>query len=774
MNWTSLILGKAAYVLKDYITGTICFKKNLSSLEALVVRDGHEHVLLTRDVVPGGESVAADARIIYVTSGLERVEALLTGESMPVQKRVAVLDDPELPSGDRTNMVYSSTIVPKGRGRAIVTAIIMGTDIGKVAAQLNEKSNQGHRTKLLKSLNRLYSSFLVLAAAFALIILATVKFQNIGYGIGMYSLTAALYVLPAGLTTIIAVMLVMGGKEMTQQKALVRRLKCLETLINHLTASSSGGPECYDKVDKTAAVSECMRDLIRCAALCNGSSIRQNTAVSHKEDLSNICEQDIPEDAVRCVATGAPTEVALQTVLFSKGAAESILPLCDNVQDPDSVMERVNQLASRGLRVIMLAKRTIDHTTVFAAPDDDIGHSDYIVENDEKRRKHYKREDVECHWEYLGIVGIYDPPRAESRDSVAAVAAAHRASTVVHMLTGDHHITTTAIVKETNTLTDKLLKTENMEQLVKTGPQFDAMTEEQVDALPSLPLVVARCSPETKVKMIQASQRRRLVSAMTGDGVNDSPSLRIADVGVAMGKTQASDVVLTDDNFATIIRAIAEGRRIYQIIQLFLKYYYIVLFGIGLLPLISLAVHDPSGRSVAPFSTLQMVYYFFDTFVYSAVFVLFFMVIYILLLGGFTVDRADCYLNYQPDLCNPHYRARATLFVFHSFVSVVVMTHCRSYREPEWNWKGIKATFTSRTVLGSLLVYTICSATFINESVIAINRFRFTRITWEWGLAFGFVVVYIFIGELYKCTQRKWIGRWLTRVHSPDALLLSS
>ena len=575
-------------------------------------------------------------------------------------------------------MIYSSTITSKGRGKAVVTATGMNTEIGKVAIKLEDGG--GDTTRLQKTLNKMYLSLTAVAVVLAIIVMASVKFQ-MNYDIGMYTMTAALSVLPAGLTTIMTLTLVLGGKEMSEQKALVRKLKVLETLGSvtnifsdktgtltmakmvvvrfwtpkegffHVTSNGlSPEGEIYPisnpmVSDETAtatspvnkaSISEDIQQLIRCSALCNVSSIHR--AEEQAEDATD--EKKEKEDSDDWVASGAPTEVALQVFahkfgmgkpelaglgweqlaeyqfdssikrmstlncdrknnklyLFTKGAAERVLPLCNNIgQDEKDIMIKVEQLAAKGLRVIALAVRHVDDSTAFV--------------NGEPQ----KRDEIEMDLTFLGLTGIYDPPRAESRD---AVAAAHRAGIMVHMLTGDHPITAKAIAMEINILNERLLKSDQINQLVMTGPQFDAMSDEQVDALPRLPVIVARCSPETKVKMIEAAQRRNLISAMTGDGVNDSPSLRKADVGIAMGKNgsdvakQASDIILTDDNFATIIRAIAEGRRIYQNMQRFLMYYYIILLALAIVVMICLAIRDPAGNTAAPLSTVQMLFLF--------------------------------------------------------------------------------------------------------------------------------------------------------------------
>ncbi|KAI9301218.1 E1-E2 ATPase-domain-containing protein, partial [Cunninghamella echinulata] len=257
MNWIFLGLGIAAYVLTDYVTGsllvilaifnlflsfsqeyaaeqTLAALKNLSAPTAEVVRDGKEQTIPTRNIVPGdvllmkeGDSIPADARLFFI-SNLEVDEALLTGESVPVSKQLIVLEKEDEPLGDRINMGYSSTVVSKGRGRGIVTGTSMNTEIGKVALKIDE-AGEGDMTRLQKSLNKMYVVLMMASVLCVVIVLASVKFQP-NFDTGMYAMTAALSVLPAGLTTVMTITLVMGGKEMTVQKAVVRKLKCLETL----------------------------------------------------------------------------------------------------------------------------------------------------------------------------------------------------------------------------------------------------------------------------------------------------------------------------------------------------------------------------------------------------------------------------------------------------------------------------------------------------------------------------------------------------------------
>ncbi|KAI9011916.1 hypothetical protein CLU79DRAFT_798866 [Phycomyces nitens] len=891
MNWIFMGLGVAFYVLKDYITGsllivlaivnlyltfsqeyaaeqTLAALRNLSSPQADVIRDGREQTIPSRDIVPGdillikeGDSVGADARLVNI-SNLEVDEALLTGESMPVQKELILLSSLDEPLGDRINMVYSSTVVSKGRGRAIVTATGMSTEIGRIATKLNE-SKDDDKTHLQKSMDKMYIALLIVSVLCVIIVFASARFK-INYEVGMYAMTSAMSVVPAGLTTVMAVTLVMGGREMTAQKAVVRKLKVLETLgsVTNIFSDKTGTltlakmvvirfwtpkegyfyvtpnglspegdvysthgidtPEDEEKIDHSqlivkSKISPDIKSLVRCSALCNMSSIYR-----HLDDVSETEDQ--------WISNGAPTDVALQVfahkfnmgkpmleedgwklvsefnfdstikrmstiyrdpqtgelVVFTKGATERILPLCTYLSEPEKnqILQTVDILAAKGLRVITLAYRKLSSA--------------------KSTNGSYTREDVESELNFLGLTGIYDPPRPESRQ---AVLEAHQAGIKVHMLTGDHEITATAIAKEINILNEKTMSSEKIHRLVMTGTQFDAMTTEQIDALEELPLVVARCSPETKVKMIEASARRHNISAMTGDGVNDSPSLRIADVGISMGKNgsdvakQASDIILTDDNFATIIRAISEGRRIYQNMQRFLLYYWITLSSLAILILICLALHDPEGNNVSPMSTISIIFLFvaitppastlsiqsasktimlepprppkenlfnreiiMDTLVYgsssSVCFALsFFVPLYAL---GNGVEGVDCDTNYTEGPCESLYRARGSILVVTTFFSLLIMVHCRSYREPEWDWCGLKKTFKSKVFTFTLIFDIVCLLIFLYTPVVAVEGFRIRRITWEWGLDIGIVLGHIVFGEIYKMLKRRFLKPMVT------------
>ncbi|KAG2171934.1 hypothetical protein INT43_001410 [Umbelopsis isabellina] len=893
MNWIFLALGAVSYVLQDYITGSILIAlsfanlylsfsqeyaaektlaalRNLSSPSAMVIREGKECTVDSKDLVPGdilalkeGDSVAADIRLIYV-SNFEVDEALLTGESLPVKKTVGEAEEVDQPLGDRTGMGYSSTIITKGRARGIVVATGMNTEIGKIAKSI-EQSDQGDRTRLQKTLNKMYIVLLATAVLCVIIVLAANKFV-VDHDLGMYAITAALSVLPAGLTTVLTLSLVLGGQEMTRHRAIVRKLKCLETLgsITHIFSDKTGtltqakmavvrfwlpstgyyfvsakglAPtgDVYattdyledrpveskhaSKIDKDN-ISEELRELLHCSALCNMSSIYQDIEMDK-------------EDPDSWIASGAPTEVALQVLahkfhlgnptllangwkliyeyqfdstikrmstlyqkpnsnhftLYTKGAAERVITLCGMDQDKQNqILEHVNALATKGLRVMALAYKNVDKLDEAELDD--------------------SRDIMESNLTFIGLTGIYDPPREESRK---AVHEAHEAGISVHMLTGDHEATAVAIAKELRILNVAEMSAQQIDSLVTTGPKFDALADDEVDKLPALPLVVARCSPETKVKMIQASHRRRDIAAMTGDGVNDSPSLRIADVGISMGKNgsdvakQASDIILTDDNFATIIRAISEGRRIYQNMQRFLLYYWIALAACAIVILVNLFVRDTSGNPVAPFSTIQMIWFYviisppaaalsvqkasptvmkepprpptesvfnreiiLDTLVYAVVWAgILLGAFYIVLFGaGNGVNAVNCDANYT-DGCYSFYRARSVMIICFTYTSLVTAIHCRSYRRPEWSLRGLKETWKSTTMMGTLVFDTVGLLVFVYVPKVNVQGFRQLDISWEWGICFAVILLWIAFGEFFKLLKRQFLKPLSTSTTPP-------
>ena len=770
-------------------------------------------------------------------------------------------------------MVYSSTTVASGRGRAVVVAIGMNSEIGHLADAL-ESSEDKQMTKIQRALYKMYGALIFIAGAGAILILGINKF-DVTYAVAMHAVTAVLSVLPAGLTTVLMVTLVMGGKEMAQRNAIVRKLKCLETLgsVTHIFSDKTGTLT-QAKMSVVAGwtpVSGHIRvvppsttdeeSLGSIAFVGSSSAAEQGKPLSPEEalpedvELVSICaslcnvapdpslhraasKMTLPGSSADLLApaVGSPTEIALQAFTeivglsrrsligsemgnkevdtrcwfpvveypfssslkrmsvvaerrgassseywaFTKGAPEVVLSLCtpDAARD-ERVRSMVTELSSQALRVILFARRAVNA--------DEAAKLANGTTSD--------RAGVETGLELLGLLALHDPPRPESLPSVLK---ARTAGISVHMLTGDHSSTAVSIAHQVGIISrdPRSLSPDELDALVTTGPEFDAKSDDEIDALAALPLVVARCSPETKVKMVRAAQRRRYIVAMTGDGVNDSPSLKIADVGIAMGMSgsdiarDVSDIVLADDNFATIIAAVAEGRRIYQNVQRFLLYYWVPLFGVAIVVVSALWVRDPSGLAIMPFTPIMLLFLYigltppagtlstrpasktvmlepprppreglFNREIIADI-VFYSLLLAVTVLGAFAVvlygvgdgiTADDCDTAYQADGCSALFRARALSLCVLLNVSFIVSVHCRSYRDREWTTRvGLGQTMKDKVFLPSLAVLWVLLIVFMYVPAIAIGGFGMQGITWEWGLLVGITVFWIFAGDAWK------------------------
>ncbi|OBZ88125.1 Calcium-transporting ATPase 3 [Choanephora cucurbitarum] len=565
--------------------------RQMASPTAQVIRDGHEKTISTKDLVPGdlvilnnGDVVGADCRVID-SFNMEVDEALLTGESLPVSKVNDILEHSDVPLGDRINMLYSSTTLVKGRGQGIVVATGMQTEIGKIAKRLLD-SDSNTRTPLQKSLDRMALVLLAVAIVALIIVFAVAKFQ-IDDQVVLYAISTAIAVIPEGLIAVVTLTQAFGVNAMARANALVRRLVALENLgaVTNICSDKTGTltqskmvltrfwrPEAgfykvsglgFDIVGDVHLESEQegtakgaqvtqdnmnfgLRQMVEAAALCNMSQVRQDKETNEWYGIGDPTEVALQVFAHK-LQSGKPSlieegwklkmefpfdssikrmSVVCQSsngsqIALLKGATERVLNCCSGIQLSDKediqymsseelhdlILPKVEKLADGGLRVLSLAYKPVKST------------------GDEQ----FEREDVEQNMIFLGLVGIYDPPRAESKD---AVEKCHKAGIAVHMLTGDHIATARAIAKEVGIIPVD----GSRDNLVMAAQTFDKLSEERIDELPELPLVIARCSPDTKVKMIEALHRRKCIVAMTGDGVNDSPSLKKSDIGIAMGQ----------------------------------------------------------------------------------------------------------------------------------------------------------------------------------------------------------------------------------------------
>lgn len=483
---------------------------------------------------------------------------------------------------------------------------------------------------------------------------------------------------------------------------------------------------------------------------------------------------------------------------YTKGALEALLPLLDTSDEQKvEIVAKAEALAAQGLRVLCVAKRSVD-TALFndasATPEKEKESASNIPE----------RSTIEQHLTFLGLAGIYDPPRLES---TAAVQRCQAAGITVHMVTGDHVKTATAIAVEIGILNSDRLQN-GTEVMVASA--FDSLTDAEIDALDKLPLVLARCSPTTKVRMVEAMHRRKAFCVMTGDGVNDSPALKKSDVGIAMGLSgsdvakEAADMVLTDDNFASIVTAIEEGRRLFDNIQKFLLHLLISNIAQVILLLIGLAFKDNAGVSVFPLSPLEILWanlvtssflalglgledaqpdvmqrpphdlqvgiftreLIIDKFIYGTA-------MGGLCLAAFTsvaygMSGADglgegCNEDWS-DQCGVAFRARATTFATLTFLLLVTAWEAKHFTRSLFNmhpekYSGPLSVF--KTVWQNKFLFGAVSAGFvicfpvIYIPVINHVVFKHNAITWEWGVVAACVVIYVAIVESWKAIKRR-------------------
>ena len=553
--------------------------KNMSSPNARVIRDGEEQVIEASLLVPGdiirleaGDFIPADARIIR-SSSLKSEEAALTGESVPSEKDADEEVAENAPLGDRTNMVFTGCSITYGTALAVVTTTGMDTEMGRVANLLeSEESTQTPLQKKLASLGK-YLGIVALAACAVIFIVGIMDGMPV-MEIFMIAVALAVSAIPEGLPAIVTIVLSIGVQRMVKKNAIIRNLPAVETLgsasiicsdkTGTLTQNRMTLVEAYyDGMEKTEKItvnnSPDIKKLLKFGTLCsNGSVVFTKDAEKHigdptetaivyaahrngleKEDLNRSYPRkaEIPFDSDRKLMTSINV-IDDKTVVIVKGAVDVLIERC--IEGDKEKAKDINYTMSKNaLRVIAVAYKYIDSIP-----------------------KELKPEDIEKDLIFMGLVGMIDPPRPEAKD---AVAVCRKAGIKPVMITGDHVITASAIATELGILR------ENDEAI--TGIELDNMTDSEFEKRVRNISVYARVSPENKIRIVRAWQRLGEVVSMTGDGVNDAPALKAADIGCAMGITGtdvakgAADMTLTDDNFATIVDAVREGRGIYANIK---------------------------------------------------------------------------------------------------------------------------------------------------------------------------------------------------------------
>ena len=545
--------------------------KSMSAPHARVLRDGTEQIIDAASLVPGdiirleaGDFVPADARLLH-SAGLKSEESALTGESVPSEKDAQEPVSADAALGDRVNMVFSGCSVTYGTATAVVTATGMQTEMGKIAGLLSgEEETQTPLQKKLASLGKILG-FVALGACAIIFVVGLLNGIDV-LEIFMTSVSLAVSAIPEGLPAIVTIVLSIGVQRMVKKNAIIRRLPAVETLGSASVICSDktgtltqkayldGAAEIIDSGDAAA------RTLVRTAALCCDGAVtfEADGTVTHigdptetaivfaahqfgdtKETLGAAFPRlaELPFDSDR-KRMSVVVEHDGRKLAIVKGAFDGIAPLC-TAGDTERARQVNDEMSRKALRVLAVAVREIDALPEVLAP-----------------------ETLEKDLTFLGLVGMIDPPREEAR---AAVAVCREAGIRPVMITGDHVVTASAIAKNLGILQDG--------DRAITGAELDAMSETELDAAVEQISVYARVSPENKIRIVKAWQKKNKVVAMTGDGVNDAPALKAADIGCAMGITGtdvakgAADMTLTDDNFATIVDAVREGRGIYANIR---------------------------------------------------------------------------------------------------------------------------------------------------------------------------------------------------------------
>jgi Ca2+-transporting ATPase len=623
--------------------------KKMTTPTAVVLRDGKEVQIPTQEVVPGdvlllftGDKIAADAKLIEAAN-LKTDEAPLTGESTPVSKHIEPLPE-ETPISERVNTVFTGTMVSYGRGKALVVSTGMNTEFGKIAKMV--QTTEEEETPLEKRMANVgkWLGILSIGVCLGVAVLGIFKQHGILEMI-MWGISLAVAAVPEALPAVVTGALAIGMYRMAKQNAIARRLPAVETLgctsviCSDKTGTMTKGEMTVQRIyvhDRTIKVTgvgyepkgeflfedktlnpahdEGLQTLLNIATLCNDSKLEKKEgrwtvrgdstegALVVTAAKTNIWKEELEKKQPRIGEIPFSSERKRMTTIheiqgktkiaYMKGAPEVVLEYCNKIyvdskvrkltdEDRNKILKNTEAMAIQALRNLGFAYREL---------------SESISQFDEK---------IEKEFVFIGVMGMIDPPREEVKD---AIYSCMKAGIRVVMITGDHRLTAVAVAKALN-----LIDENSTEGKVLTGEELDKISHERLIEIVESVVIYARVSPEHKMRIVKAWKSKGHVVAMTGDGVNDAPALKIADIGVAMGITgtevskEASDMVLADDNFATIVKAVREGREIYDNIKKYLTY--LLQCNIMEILVLSIAMFiSPEPTSAVALTTIQILW----------------------------------------------------------------------------------------------------------------------------------------------------------------------
>lgn len=609
------------YVQESKAENALETLKQMSSPTAKVFRDGKLIQVPTKEIVLGdivyleaGDVVCADCYIAQSHS-LKCDESSLTGESVEVEKQANIKLAPDTPLGDRKNMLYSGCVVTYGRGLGVVVATGMKTEMGKIAQMLNTKpvDNKTPIQQKLHGLGKVITIGVLIIALLVLIVNMAIGSNDFINSL-MLAIAIAVAAIPESLTTVITIIMAMGVSRMSKQQAIIRKLHAVETLGScQIICSDKTGTLTQNKMsvevifsnntiyEKSAFNNLNNPHLFNAMALCNDSVIQQDEVTGDPTETALIsCVKnielnpekirekytrlnEIPFDSNRKMMTTI-NQIDDEILAFTKGAPDVIVSRCTHIlingeiqpltkSNKDEIEQNIAELSSKGLRSLAFAYKV-------------------------KKSKEIEKID-ENKLIFIGLTAMRDPPRETTAE---AVRVCKEAGMKPIMITGDHVLTAKAIAQEVGIY--------NSGDIVLTGAELDDLTDDEYRKIIKQVSVYARVSPQNKVRIVEEWKNTGAVVAMTGDGVNDSPSIKSADIGIGMGKTgtevtkQVADMVLTDDNFATIVGAVSEGRKIYSNIKKVIQF----LFGTNLVEVLSILLVTLIYPALGFLSALQILF----------------------------------------------------------------------------------------------------------------------------------------------------------------------